>query len=179
MDLFKLSLTSWWVKIAAILVLEKVVPSQMRKSNISLNAPPMLVCMKIHHLKDVSKQIQQSALPCAVLASRHTPLYCIFHTHKHRCFAYNKEFIMSSCYNLFFISHGYVSTFTPLLRLTWPDTLVFFWSRFSMAWSVHTVSENELGWAKTFYRAKREKGITAHSHYTFHYCLLTAQLILI
>jgi len=118
MDLFKLSLTSWWVKIAAILVLEKVVPSQMRKSNISLNAPPMLVCMKIHHLKDVSKQIQQSALPCAVLASRHTPLYCIFHTHKHRCFTYNKEFIMSSCYNLFFISHGYVSTFTPLLRLT-------------------------------------------------------------
>ena len=49
----------------------------------------MLVCMKIQHSGGVSRLIQHSASPRAVLASRHTPSCCIFHTHARRCFNYN------------------------------------------------------------------------------------------
>ena len=34
----------------------------------------------------VSRQIQYSALPCAVFVSRHTPSCCIFYTDAQQCF---------------------------------------------------------------------------------------------
>ena len=60
-----------------------------RKYSITLKAPPCLCVQKIQCSGGVSRQIQYSALPRAVLASRHTPLYCIFRTHAWRCFNSN------------------------------------------------------------------------------------------
>ena len=64
-------------------------PDATRKYNITLKAPPCLCVRKIQYLGDVSRQIQHSASPHAVLASQHTPSYCIFHTHVRRCFNSN------------------------------------------------------------------------------------------
>jgi len=59
--------------IAVILVLKKVTPNKTTRKyssyNITLEAPPMFVCMKNTALGGVSRQIQHLALPHAVLAS--------------------------------------------------------------------------------------------------------------
>ena len=65
---------------------------------------PQHVYMKNTAFGGVSRQIQHSALPRAVLASRHIPSCCIFHTHKHR-----------RCFNCYIVFPG---------RLAWSDFLV-------------------------------------------------------
>jgi len=56
-----------------------------------VKAPLMLVCMKNTALGGVLRQIQHLASPRAVLASRHTLLCCIFHTHMQWCFSYTLD----------------------------------------------------------------------------------------
>ena len=67
-------------------------PDATRKYNITLKAPPCLCVQKIQYSGGVSRQIQHSASPRALLASQHTPSYCIFRTHMRQCFNSNLQY---------------------------------------------------------------------------------------